>query len=581
MVAASLADKPRLLALVLNEAGRRARHALRTGPLGGWRLAGAAPDLIPAVAGTLREGDPGIAADIYAGRFRFDGCLVDTGGRSPFQIVPPSQGWSAELRSFEWLRHLASAGDALASANARILVSDWIRNPGASDRSPSHDASAASRRLLAWLVHAELLIGDGAEAGFRRRFLRSLSQQHRFLRQAAPEAADGLPRLRVRIALAYAALCLRAGPVQVRLAARHLADELDRQIFADGVHVSRNPAASVTILADLLPLVRLFDGENQAVPKSLVTALDRMLPMLRFFRHADGGLALFNGAGAVDARLVTALMRHDETLGEPISHARQGGYQRLSAEGTVLLADTGLPPPAALSGEAHAGTLAFEFSAGGQRFVVNNGAPPRSAPEMRRLARTTAAHSTLVLADHSSSRFETAGAIQRFLGMPLLAGPSRVPAVFEEEGDGMRIAAAHDGYAARFGLVHERTVFLSCDGALIEGVDRLRGTPRGLASGEGGAATIRFHLHPALVAERMADGFRLLARGGECWSFHADQPSTIEESLFFADPSGPKRSRQIVLSFDPLTTRDIAWSFMRRRRACPTADAMMRQPCSG
>ncbi|WP_152046482.1 heparinase II/III family protein [Aureimonas psammosilenae] len=573
LVAAHLAGQPRLLRLAFSEASRRARHAARTGLFARLLLAGVAPETLPVIPGRLTEGDPRLAAEIYGGSFRLANRTMETGGRSPFLVSAPSRGWQVELHSFEWLRHLEAAGDALAGANARILVSDWMRLVGSKPRAVSHDADVAARRLLSWLAHSDLLL-HRADQGFRRRFLKSLAGQLRFLRQAAPEAPDGLPRLLARIALVAGTLSLQSGTPQLRLASRLLAEELDRQVFADGVHVSRDPAAAVTILAELLPLARLLENENQPVPKSLVTAVDRMLPMLRFFRHGDGALALFNGAGTVDAHLVTTLMRHDPTLGEPISHARQGGYQRLSAGGTVLIADTGAPPPLSFSGNAHAGTLAFEFSAGSHRFVVNCGAPQGSSADMRRLARTTAAHSTLTLADHSSSRFETTGTIERLLGQPLIAGPTHVPASREDASDGMGILASHDGYAARFGLTHERTVFLSRRGDRIEGVDRLAGSPRGLGAGERANAAIRFHLHPDVAVRREGESV-VLSAGPECWSFHADSAVAIEDGMFLADPAGPRRSVQIVLSFDPRRRQDVAWSFIRRK--CPTADAMARQ----
>jgi uncharacterized heparinase superfamily protein len=581
LAAAGLAENPRLLALALGEASRRLRRSVRPAPVAfaGWRLRASAPDAILAPPEVSREGDPAAAEAIYGGRFRFDGRTLETGGLSPFRVAAPSPRFAAALNGFGWLRDLEAAGDALAGANARALVDDWIAAAGRSAaRQVARNPDVAARRAIEWIAASRFLLAD-ASPGFRRRFGRSLGQQLRALRQAAPDAPDGLPRLLARIALAVGALSLGMGGAAVRLAARNLADELDRQVFADGVHLSRDPAAIAELLADLLPLMRFLDAENHAAPKSLVTAVDRMLPMLRFFRHGDGALALFNGAGATDAQLVTRLMRHDETLGEPISFARQGGYGRLSAGGTVVLADIGAPPPVEVAGGAHAGTLAFEFSGRGQRFVVNCGAPADAS--LRQMARATAAHSTLTLADSSSARFETAGAVRRLLGNPLVAGPTEVPATLEGEADGTRIVASHDGYAARYGIRHERTLFLARDGAAIEGVDRLSGAPKGFGrSGGGGArptAAIRFHLHPDVAAERDGEDIRLAAPNGECWLFRANRPATIEDSLFFADPAGPRRSRQLVVEFDLRHARAVAWTFARRRGACPTADALSRQ----
>lgn len=547
---------------MVKEAWRRTRRRLRIGPMHRWRFGGGAPDRLLVTPPELRRGDPIIASDIYAGSFYLAGQLVDAKGRSPFQMTPPSRAWAAELHAFEWLRHLSEAGDALAAANARSLVSDWLRQTGSAIRPGTHDADVTARRVIAWLTHSALLLGE-ADFGFYRRFMKSLAQQLRYLRSTAPEAPDGLPRLRARIALAFGSLCVPTGAKHMRMAARHLSDELDRQVFPDGVHMSRNPAASLDILAELLPLREIFAAQAQPMPKGLLGAIDRMLPALRFFRHADGALALFNGAGVSEAHLMTALLRHDETLGDPMSQARQAGYQRLAAGGTVLLADAGMPPPVAVSGEAHAGTLAFEFSAGNHRFVVNCGAPARRDADWRRLARTTAAHSTLTLADHSSSRFSQAGPVERFLGAPLVAGPTRVPVSREESDDGQRLTAAHDGYRGRFGLVHERSLFLSRDGARIEGTDRLLPGGRPLRHARL-PAVIRFHLHPAVAAARTAEGVAVSVRG-VVWDFSAEVAAAVEDSIFFADNAGARRTLQIVLPFDPRERSEVSWRFERRR----------------
>ncbi len=67
-------------------------------------------------------------------------------------------------------------------------------------------------------------------------------------------------------------------------------------------------------------------------------------------------------------------------------------------------------PPLSQARNAGAGCLSFELSSGAQRIVVNCGMPA-SGDELRRMARSTAAHSTATVADTSSCRFlgETAG----------------------------------------------------------------------------------------------------------------------------------------------------------------------------
>ena len=74
----------------------------------------------------LRTADATQASEVYSGRFAFAGKVVICDGRSVFDVTPPSAEWAAELLGFGWLRHLRAAETAIARANARALVDEWI-----------------------------------------------------------------------------------------------------------------------------------------------------------------------------------------------------------------------------------------------------------------------------------------------------------------------------------------------------------------------------------------------------------------------------------------------------------------------
>nr|WP_255618255.1 heparinase II/III family protein [Aurantimonas sp. VKM B-3413] len=265
---------------------------------------------------------------------------------------------------------------------------------------------------------------------------------------------------------------------------------------------------------------------------------------------------------------MTALLRFDETLGEPLSHARHSGFHRLAAGGTVVIADTGRPPPAQVSHGAHAGTLAFELSSGPCRIVVNCGRPVGEKPEWRRLSRATAAHSTVTLDDRSSSRFAASKGLDRFLGNPLVPGPTRIdlaePDVDPQRG-GAGFLATHDGYDRDFGLLHGRSMILSKDGWTLEGRDRFSRTRRARHQDHAIAAAARFHLHPGVSVEMHGAGEARLTMRGQVWRFAADQPFTIEDSILFADSGGARRTLQLVVMFDPGLTEEVCWRFERER----------------
>ena len=556
---------PRLWGLVAREVWRKARRRLRTGPVYRWRYSGRTPERVLIAPPDLRLADAQIAIDIYHGRYALGGHLVDTGGASPFQVDSSNRQWLEALHGFRWLRHMREAGTDLAAANARALVADWIATDGRKINGLAWMPHVTARRIIAWLQHSTVVL-QGAEFGFYRAFLKSLAVQIRYLRSMAPEMPDGEERLRASIALAFAALSLPVPQSALRNASRALCVELDRQILADGGHVSRNPMAILELLADLLPLRQTFASQAEAPPPQLIGAVERMLPALRFFRHQDGALARFNGMGLTNPDRLTAILRHDDTGGAPLLHASHSGYERLTMGSTTVIADVGAAPPADVSHQAHAGCLSFEMSSGRNQFIVNCGVDEYGDDDFRPLSRATAAHTTAVLNDSSSARFAISAGMNGIVGTPLVAGPRHVECRREDSSGVQGFMASHDGYLSRFGLYHEREMALSAEGRILEGADRFFRSGGKPAPNNGrDNVAIRFHLHPDTELYRDGqDRLVLTARHADQWLFTCDDVEPqVEESIFFAGLGGPRRSRQIVLAFAASGTPEVTWRWTK------------------
>jgi uncharacterized heparinase superfamily protein len=405
-----------------------------------------------------------------------------------------------------------------------------------------------------------------ADARFYRRFIRSLSRQVRYLRRTLKESRDGLPRLQAAIALTYAALCIQGQGGNLRTNARRMIDELRAQVLPDGGHISRNPGALIELLADLLPLRQLFSARQLQPPGALINAIDRMMPMLRFFRHADGNFAQFNGMGPTPVDLLATVLAYDDARGAPVANAPHSGYQRIDAGQTALLMDTGRPPPVGVSQEAHAGCLSFELSWRAQRLVINCGLPTVNRENWRQVARQTAAHSTVTLNETSSCAFLESGPLRRLLsGVPIIGGPHHVRVERQEQPTGVTLTAAHDGYAGDFGTLHARTLRLSEDGRALDGEDSFAPAGgRAIPVNQPDEYAVRFHLHPAIKASRLSDGrgVILLLPDKEVWTFATMADAVqIEESVYLAGTEGPRRTVQIVIYGHTRSQPSVRWSF--------------------
>ena len=569
MIRVSVAERAKLSVLIGRRAFRSLLGRINAHALLRWRFAAAKTDRLVIAPQDLRTADATRASEIYAGRFAFAGKVVICDHRSPFEMTPPSEEWATTLLGFVWLRHLRAADSAITRANARSLIDEWINLQGGW-HSTGWRSDILSRRVICWLSQAPFVLQD-ADARFYRRFIRSLSRQVRYLRSTINESRDGLPRLQAVIALNYAALCMQGQSAHLRNNVRRLIDELRNQILPDGGHISRNPGALIELLADLLPLRQLFSARQLQPPQALNNAIDRIMPMLRFFRHADGNFAQFNGMGPTPVDLLATVLAYDDARGTPVSNAPHSGYQRIDTGQTALLMDTGRPPPLVLSQEAHAGCLSFELSWKQHRLVVNCGLPAVNKENWRQVARATRAHSTVTLNDRSSCRFLESGAMRRLLGgTAIIAGPATVSIDREPMPGAIMLHASHDGYATDCGIIHTRAIRLSADGTAVDGEDVF--TPAGSRARGGDEYAIRFHLHPAIKANRLADGrgVMLLLQDRELWSFATLADAVeIEESVFLSGSDGPRRTVQIVIYGHVGTQAAVRWSFRHTPPAAP------------
>jgi uncharacterized heparinase superfamily protein len=201
------------------------------------------------------------------------------------------------------------------------------------------------------------------------------------------------------------------------------------------------------------------------------------------------------------------------------------------------------------------------MSSGRNRFIVNSGSPKFAAREFRRVARSTAAHSTVTVDETSSSRMIRS----YFCRASILAGATvaEVERSNDQHGNDW-LRSVHDGYLSGLGYVHERQIGLNNSGNKIKGHDTLSSL-EGLRGQRRVEAVARFHIHPSITLFRQdKETVLMVAADGEAWAFSAPGLTpTIEEDIFFADASGFRSSQQIVIAFSPPELSEIRWMLKR------------------
>jgi len=513
-------------------------------------LMGPAPAAIAIAMDEAWPGDAAAGARLAAGSFRFAG-EVQAGSLPPW-TAPLRPEFLASLHGFAWLADLAAL-DQRGRAAARRWTADWLERCDGWDP-VSWRADVMGARLTAWVAHWHTLVGRNGESGLGRGLLASMARQSRHLARVAAHEARGVKRLAAIAGLVVAAAAL-GNAARLERALRRLEREIAVQLLPDGGHVERGPRAQLGALMTLVDARAALRALQVVVPPALQGAIDRAAPMLRFFRHGDGGLALFNGADEMASGTIDLVLTRSEAKGRAPFSAPHLGFQRLQAGHSLVLCDAGPPPAAGLDESAHAGTLSFEMSHGRERLIVNCGSYHGRSASWESVARATAAHSTLVVADTNSAEIRADGRLGR--------RPTQVPCERAERDGAQWVATGHDGYVPIFGLVHQRQLFLSADGEDLRGEDRVSGK-----AGQGFA--IRFHLHPQVQASLTQDGAAALLRlpSGLGWRLRAQGAvMSLAESIYLG-AGAPRKSQQVLLDGHVATAgTTVKWGLRREGKA--------------
>lgn len=528
-------------------------------PLHAFRLKGRFPLKLLGVPTDPVPGDTRAGTAIRAGHFLHRGLKLPL-GELDFAALEVAPTFADYLHSFAWLRDLAATGSRADGAPiAEAVVRHWLGTHGETVSEPAWKADNSAWRILFWAAHAPLILSS-SDLVYRSAVLNHLARAARHLDRVADKTRPGTGQMVAWVGIVAASLLMPGGEPRQIFGEAGLRKVLETSFYADGGNISRSPQAQLDAVMALSMLARIYDMRRMEVPPFIQEVLARAVPALLGLTHSDGGMGSWQGSGATSAATIQAIVDASGVRTRPLKQARDWGYQRLVANKVVLLADAAPPPIARVTEAGCASTLAFELSDGAERIVVNCGGAALTGAtipaDLARGLRTTAAHSTLILADSNSTAILSNGSLGK--------GVSEVELDRRETPQGSRLEMSHDGYARRHGLIHRRLLILSPNGRELRGEDMLLPAPRTRRKGDKGFA-IRFHLGPAISASLTADKLGALLRinGGPLWQFRTSEGALdVEESLWVDGEGRPHPTEQLVVTGTaPAGGASIGWIF--------------------
>src|SRR3546814_622097 len=129
--------------------------------------------------------------------------------------------------------------------------------------------------------------------------------------------------------LVYGGTCLASERPGLPAALRLLEAEIARQVLPDGGHAERNPVVQLEVLRHFVEMRAMLAAAQEESPAALQNAIDRMAPALRFFRHGDGRLALFNGSCESETAYIDQVLRMADARGRAPEIGRAASRERV------------------------------------------------------------------------------------------------------------------------------------------------------------------------------------------------------------------------------------------------------------
>ncbi|MDC0089998.1 heparinase II/III family protein [Gammaproteobacteria bacterium] len=451
----------------------------------------------------------------------------------PLEMKKGTRLWLLNLHYMEFI-------EALDDSSWFGYIKDWINVNKPYKKGywlDDWNSYSLSIRVVVWMQQFERR-GNSLLEKDKLIFLKSLAAQIRFLVSNLEVDIGGNHLIKNIKALLWAsrfyegAEAIKWGEIGSKL----LQKAIHEQVTSDGVHFELSPAYHAQVFADFLECYSVLD--DGAVKDELEIILPKMAQFLTDVIHPDGFVSLFSDGGMnMSYAPQECLLIFEQLIGAKVQQAKiisypNAGYFGLRCQDTLILMDAAELAPRYLPGHGHGDALSFEWSAAGQRVLIDPGVFEYNAGTLRSFSRSTLNHNTVSLDDEDQTEFWKAFRVGRRAHII-----SREVNIVD---DGISVLAAHDGYTRLAGKpVHSRKILMTPNKIQIDDF---------ILHGRGQRATSRLMLAPDIHIEKTGQQYFL--RGNKLKiAIDCNYPISITETFCFLNFGHKHKTKQLVVDF--------------------------------
>jgi len=440
------------------------------------------------------------------------------------------------LNSFFWLFSLDLKSSKKDTQN---VILQWI-NKNHRYNSKSWEVDIVAKRIIAWTSNTGLTYED-SNIDYKNKFNGVIKKQINHLINEIEGSEWVDDKMIGCAAIILTGLSYQDKDQYLKTGLNLLKKFVKFSLDNDGFPKSRNIRQLCFYLKYFILIREWFKESQSEIPDFINENIYYLGQSYAFSWQNHKVDLLFNGNNETNN---IDLDRYLKRLGYSFKNQSNelGGYVALNNKKNSLIMDVGSSPDKKFSSNYQAGALSFEIMSNGKKLICNSGYFQNHNHELNELSKSSAIHSTLILDDRSSCKFnKTKNKNSKiFRGLKIL----KKNIVFEK--NYWKINAAHDGYLKQYGIIHEREIEFYPEQIKFVGQDKII-SKNGVKNLK---FEIRFHLEPNIKIMKTQDNKTILIDlDGEGWKFNSyNNNINIDNGLYFGKKNSFTDNQNIVIS---------------------------------
>ena len=439
-----------------------------------------------------------------------------------------------KLNSFYWFFSLDLKS---SKQTVQSVISNWIdNNRRYNDKSWNFDLTA--KRIISWLSNHNLTYDEGNQ-DYKENFNRIIQKQANHLINEINKSQIIDDKLIGCASIILVGLCYQEEKKYLSFGTYLLKKITKLTLDNSGLPKSRSIQQLIFYLKYFILIREWFKESQNNVPEHIDETIYHLGQGYAFLWQNTGSDFLFNGNNISNNNDFDNYLRK---LGYKFKNNDNefGGYTILRNKKICLTIDSGSSPDFKFTKDYQSGALSFEIISNGKKLISNCGYNKKNI-KLNQLSKSSAAQSTLIIDDNSSSKFTKVG--KSFMIKKNIKIIKKT-IIFEK--DYWKISASHDGYLKKYNTIHEREIEFYPEKVVFVGIDKIIKKK----INHNYKFDVRFHMEPNVKLMKTQDNKTILIElDDEGWKFTCENYDiNIDNGLYFGKKNSYTENQNIFIT---------------------------------